>query len=148
MVLPENARFESNLEDSTFTSTKEISAGNFLAELDEVVVKAIMQKALLGKFDGVKIFNRNFFVSEKEISSHFFKNTFRVLEILPVNFEKIVESLKKFDASQIVLRASFDEKTQLKVKSEFDSKLSGTKKMHLFLFEGKALICRNTIFKD
>lgn len=144
VILPQNARLESNSE-GVFSSTWALK--KFLMELDESVVKARMQSELLEQCHGAEIFSKNFFASETEISNPFFKNVFEVLESCKVNFSEILRFLQKLDAKSVVLRGCIPAEMQFKIQNEFAEKLSGSRKLHVFLFEGSAAICRNTAFK-
>ncbi|MEK6900091.1 MAG: hypothetical protein AABX05_03120, partial [Nanoarchaeota archaeon] len=81
-----------------------------------------------------------FFTGDKKLSSHFFKNTFRILESCKQDQHEIVEVLKKNDAGKVVLRLSVDPDEYWQVRNKLESRLTGKKSCYLFYFNELAVI--------
>ncbi len=122
----------------------------YLFELDEGVVRFGMQKQLhdsLGKNRGrAFLFDEKFFGAGQNFASPFFKNSFKVLASLDGK-GGLAEKLARLKAGKVVLRGKFSQEGQLRLKRELESGLAGSRKLHVFFFEGRALICANLAFR-
>ena len=108
-----------------------------------------MKEKLLERLGGKAwVFSEKFLSADEELASAFFKNRFKVLEILESWDEgALVPALQKLGAGKVVLRGKFAPEEQLAMKKRVEEKLSGKEKLHAFFFGKKAAVCRNIDFK-
>ena len=81
-----------------------------------------------------------FFTSEKELSSPFFRNSYRVLSALSYDTDRIREALQKAGAGRVLLRTEVDPEQYWEVRKSFEEGLRGSRELVLFEFEGIAVI--------
>ena len=74
--------------------------------------------------------SQGFLTSDGLLRSPFFKNSFELLAL--VKEDQLVPTLQSFDAKKVVLRGRLEPDQQLRLKHSIESKLSGTKKLHVF----------------
>jgi len=129
----------------------------YLYEIRDCVVKAGLLNELineLAKANECKIysfFNYKFLASEKNIKSSFFENRFEILTI--TDKENLIENLKKFNASKIVIRGKISQEEYKRMKNVIETvlaKFNGKEKIHIFLHDksksDKILIGKNLNF--
>jgi SAM-dependent methyltransferase len=78
--------------------------------------------------------------SENYVTSPFFRNALEIIDTCLFHEEKIVALLQKHDAKNVVLRFEIDPKEYWEIRSRFERKLNGSKTIHLFKFDNKAVL--------
>lgn len=85
---------------------------------------------------------KNLFLTSDSNISNVFLNEFLVLDNVASNDFEIIEALKKLNAKEIILRAEVPPEDYWAVRNKFEEQLVGSFKVHLFLFEDCALVCK------
>lgn len=142
--LPEEERLSTNRNEILLPKSHALLS--FLFELNECISKSRLYFELLEKLDNkASFFNEGFLTSNSLIESVFFVNSFKVLKQLEKpSIDDLLFALNEFNAAKIVLRGSFEnEKKFALLKEKLEPLLYGKEKLHLFLFDNNALICKN-----
>ncbi|MBI2666605.1 hypothetical protein HYX13_03260, partial [Candidatus Woesearchaeota archaeon] len=145
VILPEEARLESdkNLSlrsDPSFRKKAKLTfkneIGKYLYEVDPAVVKAELL-AELSRITKMAVFSKekNVFLSSGNIiNSPFFSHTFLVLAEEDFSEKGVIALLKKAEAGKVTLRFPVDPKEYWKLRTYYERRLSGRKKVSLFKF--------------
>ena len=120
------------------------NALEYIYDVDKAVLKADLISELVFGLD-VFIFKRtkkNLFLTSHSSISNVFLTGFSVLNNVPNNDFEIIEALKKLDAKSVILRGEIPEQDYWQLRTKFENDLTGTEVLHLFMFDGNALICK------
>ncbi len=139
VILPAKEKLCSD-EEATLEETEEL--GEYLHEADPAVAKAgllaeLSQKTKAALYSSGK---STFFTSGKKIKSHFFKNSFKVVDVCAQDEHEIITALQKHKAGKVILRFSVEPKEYWDVRKRIESKLTGDKTYALLYLKDKAVI--------
>jgi len=156
VILPEKTIIEidkSLNEDKRKMLVEKGRIDRFIYEIKEIVNLAGLIPELVNKLSEMKIRvleqnKHTFLTSNRIVKSDFFKNKFEVLEIVGNRFEIILDALRRHRAKHVVLRMSLDPKEYWEVRKQFEERLDGDRKLHLFVFGDKAVIAKSLEFED
>ena len=110
-----------------------------MAELINELADELKYRAKIIEFNG-----RNYFLSKELLNSSFIE-AYKILSVTENKFESILDELKKIDAKSVVIRYSIDPKEYWKERKNYESKLSGTRKVHLFANK-EAILCESLAY--
>ena len=155
IILPEKILVELNgkiTDEEREYILKRGKIEKYIYELKEIVglaglVPEFIQKFLELKLRVLEQNKHTFLTSSKMTENSFFKNRFLVLEIVENKFERVKEALKRNDAKHVVLRMSLDPREYWDLRKRFEQELSGSRKLHLFVFGETAVICHSLNFE-
>jgi len=136
--LPSSERMENDGTKEFFVETKKNLPLEYIYEVDSAIVKAGMfwQLAKLTKTIPFKI---GILTSDKLIKNAFFRNSFKVLDVVHHDFDSIVHSLEKHGIGNVVIRYKILPQDYWNERTKYEKHLKGKKTAHLFIFE-KAVI--------
>ncbi len=139
VILPGKERLASD-EHAVLEETDQL--GEYLYEADPAVVKAGLLAELSQKTK-TKLYSSGkavFFTADKKVSSPFFKNSFKVIEVCRQDEHEIITALHKHEAGKIILRMPIDPQEYWKMRIRIESKLKGTKTYALIYVADAAVI--------
>ena len=114
----------------------------YLYEADPAVVKDDLL-AELSEETGAELYEEGkavFFTSGKKITSAYFKNTFKVVELCAQDEHEVIAALQKHDAGKVILRIPVDPKEYWKIRKKMETKLQGGKTYALLYLGSEAVI--------
>jgi 16S rRNA G966 N2-methylase RsmD len=130
-----------NKEDAKIIKADKLK--NFIYEADSAVEKAelIAELCLESKTELYDQLKQSYFTSEKESTSPFFKNRFKVLSECEFNDKTIASELKRIEAKKVEIRFTVDPKDYWTVRNKYEGPLKkGKKIVSLFKLKEKAII--------
>lgn len=139
VILPEEARLEAD-KRAKLTFKKEL--GKYLYEVDPAVAKAGLIAELCRSIR-MSVFSQEknaFLSSGRKTKSPFLVHTFQVLGSCQFQEKEIIALLKKVEAGKVTLRFAVDPQEYWNIRTRYEKRLSGTKKISLFRFENKAVV--------
>jgi len=140
VVLPSGARLESK---KGVKKPKVSTLNTYFYEIDPTVIRAGLVPELAAMV-GLPM-HGDFLTSLEVIQSPFFRNSFELLAV--IDEDNLVPTLQLLGAKKVVLRGRIDPVKQLALKQSIESKLSGTKKLHVFLGD-KTIVAKNLAIKE
>jgi SAM-dependent methyltransferase len=149
ILLPENAKISWDESIGKEEREKLLEAGfakNYIYEIKEVVNMAGLIPELIKKFPGMnlsvlEINKHTFLSSDKKMENILFKNVLNVLETVDNEYGLIMAALKRQNAKHVVLRFSIPSSEYWDIRKRYEDRLNGDKKLHLFVFLNRAVIC-------
>ncbi len=127
-------------EEAALEETEDL--GEYLYEADPAAVKAGLLNELSQKTK-TKLYSSGkavFFTSDRKVTSLFFKNSFKVMEVCRQEEHEIIAALHKHGAGKVILRISVEPKEYWNVRKRIESKLNGTKTYALIYLSDAAVI--------
>lgn len=116
-------------------------AMSYIYEADDAVVKAKLLHKIIPK--NVFLYSQEkqtLLTSGKYTKNDFFSNSYKVLAKCKPSYKYIIKALNKADAGSIILRARIKPEEYWAERKKYESKLSGSKKIYLFVNSNEALI--------
>lgn len=118
----------------------------YIYDVDKAVLKAGLLEELnfiLGKgFYVFKRLKKNLFLTSDSRVNNAFLQGFEVVQSTENFGDKVLNSLRDLNAKDVILRGEIPESSYWGLRKSFESKLNGTEKFYLFIFDIDALICR------
>lgn len=139
VILPGKEKLCSS-EEATLKETEVL--GEYLYEADPAVVKAGLLAELSEK-TGAEWYGKEkavFFTSDKKVNNHFFKNTFKVVDMCAQEEHEIIAALHKHEAGKVILRMPVDPSEYWKIRKKMEAKLTGDKTYALLYLGTEAVI--------
>jgi|GEM_PF-175653 len=155
-LVDESADEEKNLESNNKTISeisnklKKFEALDYLYEVNPAVVKAGLVEQLLnqnGISDKLMLYSKNsikkilLLTSKQNIENNFLKKYLVVGKSKP-DIKSISDALKRVNAKSVVLRAAINPSEYWRIRNEIEKELSGDEKIHLFVFDEEAVLCK------
>jgi len=138
VALPSEKRMEFDGTKEFFIDSKKDLPMEYIYEADSAVVKAGMFWQLAKETKTIP-FEIGILTSDKLIKNPFFRNSFKVLEVVHHDFDSIVHALEKNKIGKVVIRYRILPQDYWTERTKYEKHLKGNKTAHLFIFE-KAVI--------
>ena len=143
--LPSKVRLEYREGTKQAELAETASIFSYLYTIDPAIPIAELMSELAAELRyKAKIIEQNkklYLVSKEKLESSFIE-AYKILDVTENKFESILESLKKLDAKSVVLRYSIPPLEYWNERKRYESKLSGTRKVHLFA-NNEAVLCES-----
>jgi hypothetical protein len=143
--LPSKARLEYREGTKQAELAETASIFSYLYTIDPAIPIAELVSELASELKyKAKIIEQNkklYLVSKEKLESSFIE-AYKILDVTENNFDSILSALKKLDAKSVVLRYSIPPLEYWNERKRYESKLSGSKKIHLFA-NNEAVLCES-----
>lgn len=138
VAVPANARVQGEPE----ALPHEGKTGRFLYEPDEALVRAELVQQVAGPCVTVSAGKTILLSSNAHVDSPFFRNSFEILSVCEPQLHVIKGHLQSAGAKQVVLRASVPADQYWAERKKYESGLTGTQTVHLFILPELAIIAK------